>query len=378
MRGEFIDFDDPRWLEFLDGVEHDIYHLPAYAALSLHAEEEGSRALAYLVEESKTRCLIPLVERPVPAQLGSWGGWTDLASPYGYASPLLQGDPTKLALMLRLFAGDCRERKSVAAFLRSHPLLGPSWAERGELGWGAGLTSGTSGRPHSSGETVWIDLERSEEQLNADLRTDHRRGLRKLEKLGFHWSFDDWSLYEDFVRIYRRTMERVGADQAYFFPDVYFKALNRLLGEKVHLVSVLTPEGDVAAAGLFFHEGEILQYHLGGSVPELMKLAPSKLCIKGAIALGRDLGARKLHLGGGLGAQKDPLMWFKLGFSKLVSTYCTFEIVADREAYAALSFQAGAAGALESDESFFPSYRATPRRQPKQVGGEREQEAARI
>jgi hypothetical protein len=93
--------------------------------------------------------------------------------------------------------------------------------------------------------------------------------------LNFFVSLDEWSLFKDFVEIYLATMRRVGAIQRYLFSEEYFENLRAALGERLHLCSVHSPRGDVAAAGLFVETDGIVQYHLSGTAVEYLAFAPS-------------------------------------------------------------------------------------------------------
>ena len=61
---------------------------------------------------------------------------------------------------------------------------------------------------------------------------------------------DRWEFYDKFVDLYKQPMERLAADEFYFFEDSYFSELRATLGEHLHLSTVLSPEGELAAAGL--------------------------------------------------------------------------------------------------------------------------------
>ncbi len=344
MLAEFLETDDPRWSDFLADAPHDVYHLPAYVKLA--AQAGGARPLAFLGDLGGARCLIPLLESEVE-------GSTDLASPYGYSSPLFLGDPTRRVALLRLFAERCARRGSLAVFLRGHPILSP--LDPGVLpGWSNRQSSAAL---VSDGPTIGIDLRRRDEEIVADLRKDHRKGIDRLIKRGFTSVLDDWSHYPRFIELYYDTMARVGADSSYFFPPAYFAAIATALEGRVHLNTILSPDGAVAAGGLYFRQGDLLQYHLSASNPEMYALSPSKLSIRSMMSWGKATGATMLHLGGGVGTKEDALFWFKLGFSKLHLSFRTLGIIADRPAYDAVVRARGA----DRVEAYFPAYRAPQR-----------------
>ncbi|HWV39927.1 MAG TPA: GNAT family N-acetyltransferase [Vulgatibacter sp.] len=348
MASEFIGPDDPRWASFLEGVPHDVYHRPEYVRID--AGPSGGRAIAFLGEVDGARCLVPLVESKIPKALGAPEGATDLASPYGYANPLVDGDPAKLGACLRAFAAACRERGAICAFLRSNPLLSPPLDER--VVW---EDRDTSSRIRSRGETLAVLLGRPLEEIRTELRSEYKRRLNRLRRMGFHTVVDDWRHYDRFIEVYRMTMERLGAQASYFFDRGYYDAIATRMKGRTHLISVLDPGGtDVVAGGLFYREGDIVQFHLSGWDPACAHLSPSKLVLWAAIEWANDVGASWLHLGGGLGTREDELFRFKRGFTDRRLPFHTLGIVAERRAYDELVRASGAA----PDEGYFPAYRS--------------------
>ena len=354
MAGVFIGPEDPRWKGFLEGVRHDVYHRPEYVRMD--AAPGGGKAVAFLGEVDGARCLIPLIESPIPPGLGAPEGATDLASPYGYGHPLVDGDAGKLGACLRAFADACRERKTVCAFLRSNPLLAPPTPD--DLEWDA-LAS--AARVVTRGETLVVQLGRPIEEIRGELRKEYRRRLTNLERMGFESVVDEWSHYDQFVEIYRQTMERLGAKSCYFFDRSYFDATRNDLRGQTHLVTVMSSHGSrVVAGGLFFREEDRVQYHLAGWDPAYAEYSPSKLVLWSAIRWANDTGASCLHLGGGLGAREDELFRFKRGFTDRRLPFYTLGVTADRAVYDRLVRASGAA----SDETYFPAYRSPHLPQP--------------
>ena len=69
------------------------------------------------------------------------------------------------------------------------------------------------------------------------------------------------------LRRHRKNMERVSASEGYLFSDSYFADLRTHLGDHWHLCTVLSPNGEVAAAGSFTVANGIAQGHLGAASP---------------------------------------------------------------------------------------------------------------
>lgn len=348
MTGEFITTTDQRWGEFLAEVSHDFYHLPEYVDFA--ARHEGGVATAFLGREGEQALLIPLLLRRVPEELGGLSTWRDASSPYGYPSPLLHpsAKPHQARHLLHAFLRCSRESHIIAVFLRFHPLLPNPLPEFCELG-----------TVIRHGQTVWIDLRAEGESLWRSTRENHRRGITALRQGGFQARLDHQSDWPAFVAVYAATMARLHADSFYFFPENYFRDLGAALGERLHLCTILSPQNEVAAAGLFTAVNGIVQYHLGGTAEPYLHQAPSKLMFDHMRNWARDNGQRLFHLGGGVGGRDDTLFRFKAGFSRTTADFHTCRMVIDHGHYGWLNrrFRQQQEATTEIDEDFFPLYR---------------------
>ena len=336
MRTEFLAPGAPAWTDFLDQVPHDFYHLPGYVELC--ARREGGQAAAFLARDGACGMLAPLVLRPVPGG----GTWQDASAPYGYPAPLFQGepDPAAMAALLRAFALAGAEQGLVSAFFRLHPLLPlpvAPFAQAGTL--------------VEHGETIYLDLDLSPEELDRQTRANHRADAHRLWKRGFRADLDDWSRLDAFVAIYLETMVHCGAQDAYRFDGQYFRDLRACLGEQLHLCMVLGPAGESVAGGLFTRVDGLMQFHLAGTAEAWRRDGPAKLMLLHMRDQARAWGVRRLHLGGGVGCAEDSLAFFKQGFSRLRATFRTFRMVLLPQVYRDL-----AGGAVPTD-AFFPAYR---------------------
>ncbi|MEZ0231144.1 MAG: hypothetical protein ACAI25_21185, partial [Planctomycetota bacterium] len=117
--------------------------------------------------------------------------------------------------------------------------------------------------------------------------------------------------------------------------------------------------GEVAAASLVTVEDGIAQYVYAATADAFLRVAPSKLVLSCARDWVKEAGCRVLNLGGGLGARRDSLFHYKMGFSRVTAEFATFRMVLDEVRYAAL-VEAALGGSLprETDQEFFPAYRA--------------------
>jgi hypothetical protein len=342
---EFIDCDDQRWCDFLARTKHDFYHLPEYLRFS--GEHEGGRPAAFYAEHQGAAFLAPVLFRDIPEALGSPATWSDTSNPYGYANPLfIPSDHARSAEpFLQAFLRTAQERNVVSAFFRMHPLL-PCCD-----------SFNAAGTVMRHGQTVHIDLTRSSAEIWSQIRHDHREDVRKLERAGFQVVMNDWKRFPEFIQIYRATMTRVRASSYYHFGDQYFADLKAVLGERLHLCILLSPDGEFASGGLFTAMRDVAQGHLAGTSERWLAKAPSKLVIYHQFLHAKEAGSKLYHLGGGVGAREDALFRFKTGFSKLRSDFATCRIIVDKQKYELLCERAAALRATELDAEFFPQYR---------------------
>ncbi len=339
MTARLLPVRSDEWPAFLAAARHDFYHLPAYAAVA--AAHEAGEPLALLVERGRGSLLLPLIARDT----GSGG--RDAVSPYGYPGPLAGGEVDGVHERDALAEGIAAlgDAGFISLFVRYHPLL------NGEPPDGIGTAV-------LQGETVVVDLSLSEPTLWQQTRENHRRNIARARNLGYVTRMDaSWRRFEGFKRLYAVTMDRIAAAPFYYFDDAYFEGLREALGESLHL-AVVEKGDDLAAAGLYVETDGIVEYHLSGYADEHADVQPTKLLVDFARRWSKARGNRYLHLGGGVGAQRDSLFTFKRGFSPLLRPYWTLRVVLDEPRYRELVAARGTSPAEDASDGYFPLYRA--------------------
>lgn len=345
MIAQFIDHRDARWNEFLKRTKHDFYALPEYVEVA--AAEADAIPIAFYAEHQSEACLIPLLIRPIPAVLNAPQDWCDCVSPYGYPGIVLSPSQEQLPTFLDAFYCVARERGIVTAFIRLHPLfpLAQDTLEK-------------FGRLIRHGPTVYIDLQISKEHIWNQMSTNHQRDIKKLIRLGFHSTLDDWSRFHEFVVLYHANMRRVGAKEQYFFSLEYFKSLREKLGNRLHLVCVLTNTNDLAAAGLMIITDGIAQHHLLATAEQYLRRSPSKLVSDFMWRWAQEQSCYAFHFGGGVGGSEDSLFQFKAGFSPLRSQFSSYRVIVDELKNATLNEVAKQHRGYSLESAcFFPEYR---------------------
>ncbi len=332
---------------------YDFYHLYSYHRL---AEKNGEgEPFLFVYREGERFAAVPFLMRAVSQVKGletAGEGLFDVTSVYGYPGPLANSDK-KEEVFFRQFSLHLHqffaEHSVVTAFTRLHPVLGNHvFFKEGEL--------------IQLGKTVSIDLSLPLEEQRKQFRKNHIRNISKAYKNGVKVFIDEeWKHLDAFLDIYALTMDKVRASQYYYFDREYFFSLRDGLGESLKL---FTAEygGKIISAGLFTVTGAMAQYHLGGTLPEYLKLSAFTCIIDEARAHAADQGAAIFHLGGGLGSKEDSLFHFKAGFSDRKHDFYIWKFIVNSQKYAQLK-QIKEKWNKENqfkylNENYFPIYRS--------------------
>jgi lipid II:glycine glycyltransferase (peptidoglycan interpeptide bridge formation enzyme) len=243
-----------------------------------------------------------------------------------------------------------RDRGVISVFSRLHPLI-PQRA------WIAGL-----GECRQQGQTVSIDLQASADQQRANYSGSVKSRLNRLRRNGLSGERDaKKSHLAEFIEIYHETMRRVRASSAYFFEQEYFTKLVAALQDALQLFIVRAGDGQILCGGLFTLCDGIVQYHLGGTRSEALRLSPMCLLLDTVRLWANERHARVFHLGGGVGSNADSLFQFKATFSAERNPFATWRWILDSEAYFSLSEEHSrnlVPHNQAATPAYFPAYRA--------------------
>lgn len=356
MDAQVIELSNPLWLQTLEKVRHDIYHLPEY--VGLEASRTQAVAEAILIEEGDKLFFVPYLLRHCDRILNlelTTQKVLDVVSPYGYPGILVNEAATSSLQFLELALAELinilRAKQVCSIFLRLHPILNRDFNKFYS--------------PHIckvNGETISINLKLSVSEIWQQTKPNQRNAINKCKRAGLTARMVSFKQYlNEFVSIYQETMERVKAKKHYYSFDYdYFLHLTDAIGDKLHLCIVEQNE-EIACAGLYTECCGIVQSTLGGTKTKFIKQSPSSLETDYARFWAKERGNEVLHLGGGVGGFQDSVYFFKAGFSKQKHTFLTLRIITNENQYFNLanlhakSLNADVTKLLESD--FFPVYR---------------------
>jgi hypothetical protein len=351
MNIEIFDPQNPLWLEALSTLRHDAYHLPEYVALD--AKRTATIPEAFLLQDQHKIFFVPYLLRSCTDIVDS--ETFDIISPYGYPGLLLsetaQHTPGFPDFALAEFRKALKNRGICSAFLRLHPIVGANF-----------LSIFKPDTFQENGETVSVDLTLDEDKIWAGTRKGHQSTINKCTRFGLTARTVVFSEYiDEFMAIYEETMNRVKAKDIYYFSREYFNDLLKL-GDKLHL-GIVESAGSIVCASLFFESCGIVQAHLGGTKTEFLKQSPFNLLLHHMRLWAKARGNKFLHIGGGVGGNKDNLFTFKSGFSKQRHNFLTLRLVVDQSKYfdlvklRAKFLNKSVEDLIESQ--FFPAYRGS-------------------
>ncbi len=269
-RATLIEPDDPDWGLWVEAADHDIYHTAGYHRVPAFA---GDGTPQLLVFGSHDRFVAwPYLLQSIPGSGPLVGSPAfDVTSTYGYSGPLVRGcepgDPL-IGRALVAFRHAWAEQHVVTVFTRFHPILrNHRWfidelqpGDDPDARLGVVLT----------GETVSIDVTRSDEEAIADYPRVMRQEIAQNRRRGLTTAVDPGLEHlATFVELYRETMQRNNAQSTYFVERDYFDNLLRELGDDA-ILFVTSSDGAVAAACLFLSHHGILHPHLAGTSTEFL------------------------------------------------------------------------------------------------------------
>lgn len=202
-------------------------------------------------------------------------------------------------------------------------------------------------RPIFAPQTVFLNLDQSEDEILKKMQPKTRYNLRLAEKHGVivEERNDEVALAE-FIRLQKETAERQGF---FIHPDNYYRTCFQALSPKglAHLLIATQPTAvsrespATLAAWFLFRYGETLYYPYGASDHRYRNLMASNLMMWSAIKLGRKMGLKIFDLWGATKDTADP--WygftrFKLGFGGVLLDFApAYDLVINPHLYPLLT-----------------------------------------
>lgn len=326
--------------EKISDFDTDIYHNSSWVEANKYLEN-GS-LFSILVENGDNKAYLPLLKRKIDNT-----DYFDLITPYGYGGIAFSWFATNhfKQNVLSKIHSYLEKTNCISLFLRLHPILNSDLHDDVYI--------------HKNGMTLAVNLENSFESISKNYSSGHRYDIRKSLKNESITVVDDVSFeyFERFIEVYTETMHLLDASDFYFFDREYFHNLKENLDNSLKLI-VVKLNNSVIGASLFMLHNNIIQYHLSGTISEGRGYQPSKLILNYMIQWGVENNYKYLHLGGGVGSEKDHLYEFKKRFSATEFEFCTVRMITNKDMYTDLcKILKYSEDEIHNTSDFFPLYR---------------------
>lgn len=331
------------WDAYMDkSLIHEVFHTWNYHSLNQEGEP-----LLFVYEEEGFFIALPVIKRKIENSL-----FFDMTSAYGYCGPISNIDLSSLSVLTiasykTSFVNFMKEENAVCIFSRLHPFLN----QYNILESIGGL--------HENGTTLYMDLSLSVEDQRSKYDKRLFRQIRKLREKGYIIKeLNSQEGIKNFTEMYYKNMDRVNASRNYYFDEQYFA--NLLNAEHFENKLLLIYDGpELICGALLLLSNSIIRNHLSATSPEYLKESPSKLLTDEISMIGRRLGKKIFHLGGGVGGKEDSLFTFKRYFSDLQVKDHIWCYINDNTAYNDLVLKAGVD--VNAGANYFPLYRQPKR-----------------
>ncbi|GAB3064058.1 GNAT family N-acetyltransferase [Salinicoccus sesuvii] len=323
----------------------DIYFTKAYA--EVNALIEAGEAIFIELDNQYGHITHSAIKREIANEIDGVK-YYDLITPYGYGGPIIHRciDEARLIESYEVALHEyCEANRIVSEFVRFHPLFQNQEAFKDIYD------------VKYLRQTVGTDLRRFDNTFQSEFSTTARRRIRNLIKEEKYScvlakGFDD---IEDFISIYKETMDRRHATDFYYFNRNYFYELKRRFRSQLVTTTVYY-QGEIIAMGLYFLSGKVVHDHLNGTKAEYLHLSPAYLLKYTMMNWASKNGFDVIHYGGGVSnAQDDSVLKFKKSFAK--NTDFEFHIgsrIWNQSVYEVLCRNRD----IDSTSGFFPAYRA--------------------
>jgi len=312
------------WNNLLDTFPaemQDMYFKEEYVRLY---ETEIEKAYCIVCRENKNILLLPLLRRTFTF---ADKNYYDFETAYGYGGPITNNTNERFRQQALIALKDfCSYNSFVAGFVRFHPLLqNQEYFE-------------SIGRVIADRKTVAIDLDQTMDEVwKNEIHSKNRNVIRKAEKAGCTFIVDDkYEYLREFINLYNSTMDKLSADEFYYFDNDYYNNLKRNITDSF-IGCVKNNEGQIISAAIFMYCGLYGHYHLSGSDKSKLAISPNNFMLWNAAIELQKRGVKRFHLGGGTnGDEENSLFQFKHKFSKDTCQFCIGKLVFNQEQYAAL------------------------------------------
>jgi GNAT acetyltransferase-like protein len=343
-----VDQEREQWLDLWHRwPDHEVWAHPGYVQLF---SRPSDRALCACLDEKSGGILFPLIVRPISAEPWAFEDQTscDLVSPYGYGGPFGWG-ATDTPLFWKCFDEWAQAIHAVSLCTRFLGRIDQTIPFVGETA--------------AKGSSIVVLLNQDAEAIWNGYNSSIRRNIKAAERAGILVVSDPrCERLDEFLTVYYRTMDRVGALSKYYFHrNTFFRKLIAQLPEHVVLFHALHQNRVVSSELVLLSPRSVYSF-LGGTLPECFPTRADQLLRHAINMWGKEQGKERVVLGGGYAAAIDSLYQYKKKFSVTEIPFSLGSRIFDPDRYNSLvqarrEWEMGKGNEWCPTRGFFPLYR---------------------
>ena len=336
-----------KWQKAIEAIDsYDFYHTYDYHNLSKKKDE---KQILLRYQENQSVIYLPLLIRKIKNT-----NYYDATSVYGYSGPIGKNIADNFDNKNFIQAlGDFFENYGiVSVFTRLNPFI-PQQENLLE----------NIGSINVMGNIVNIDLKLNQDEQKTKFSKTTKRYLNKVRNSCVTKISKEKDDINKFIELYYENMNRVNANQSYYFKKDYFYKLSESKNFDCEIIFAILKETQeiISAAMMVKTNGDIIQYHISGTLNKYLHLTPIRLLIDETRIRGTEQGYKYFNLGGGLGGQEGSLFNFKASFSKDFKKFKVWNYITNKTIYEELTTNNPTFMKLSEEEksslTFFPLYR---------------------
>ncbi|WP_405469649.1 peptidoglycan bridge formation glycyltransferase FemA/FemB family protein [Morganella morganii] len=287
-------------IPILTGLSSDIYFSKEYSWLyadkSKYFEYEFTKGSEFVKFTSIKRRINKIGDISINTEL------YDLETPYGYGGPITNScNKDFINDAFINYRKHCKSERIVSEFIRFHPFNT--------------ITKYNTlfDMLHQERTVVIVDLTIPSEDRRKLYSKTTRNIIKKSKSLlEINHRVNN---IDDFICLYKKTMDKNIADKFYYFSEDYFLKLQSI--KNIELLEIKYQEEPISM-GFFMYGPELSHYHLSANNSQYQKENGNYLLLDSAFESAKEKGCKYMLLGGGrTSSPNDSLLAFKSKFSPL-------------------------------------------------------------
>lgn len=297
--------DVQTWTAFWETwPQREIYAHPNY--VKLYTDGKKSHPYCAAWQSADTCVLYPFVLRDLTVE-PSWsrdiGQAADIITPYGYGGPYAWGNGNIQEVTKEFWAhfdAWAAQQNLVSEFVRFTLFQDTLLRYPGER--------------EEKLQNVVRNLDLDQDSIWMDFAHKVRKNVNKARRSAVQVELDpEGERLDDFLHLYKHTMDRRGAGAGYYFPRTYFEQIHQTLQGQFIYFHAIHDEKVISTELVLVSANNVYSF-LGGTDSNSFNLRPNDLLKHEIILWAKNQGKQRFILGGGYEVG-DGIYHYKLAYA---------------------------------------------------------------